>query len=92
MIILGLLNIVTFILNIVFSSVFVLFPRISPEVEAILENFMQVLDKGVDMFCFFLGPVASVLIAYILAFQIVKSTWDLIWFVIRKIPLLNIRE
>lgn len=92
MLILGLLNMVAFILNIVFGSVFALFPDISPEVTAIIENFMAVLDKGVDMFCFLLGPVASVLVAYILAFQIVKSTWDLIWFVIRKIPLLNIRE
>ena len=53
---------------------------------------MTILDTGVDLFCFLLGPVASVLVAYIITFQIVKSLWDLIWFVIRKIPMLNIRE
>jgi len=92
MIIMALLNLVTFILNFVFGLISPFLPEIGPELTNIINNFMNVLDAGLDMFCFFMGPVASVLVAYILAFQIVKSLWDLIWFIIRKIPMLSIRE
>lgn len=92
MIILGLLNIVTFILNFVFELLSPLVPEIGPELTKIIDKFMIILDSGLNMFCFLLGPVASVLVAYILAFQIAKSLWGLIWFIIRKIPMLSIRE
>ena len=92
MIIIGLLNIVTFILTFLFSLIKPFIPEIGEDLTNIIESFMKILDQGVDLFSFLLGPVASVLVAYILAFQIVKSTWDLIWFIIRKIPMINIRE
>lgn len=92
MIILGLLNLVTFILSIVFGMFYPFIPEIGPDLSNIIENFMQILDKGIDLFCFLLGPVSSVLIAYILGFQVVRGIWSLIWFIIRKIPMLNIRE
>lgn len=92
MIIMGLLNVVTFLLTFVFGAVAPYIPPIGEDVTNILNNFMNILDMGVDLFCFLLGPVASILVAYIIGFQIVKSFWDLIWFVIRKIPMLNIRE
>lgn len=92
MIIIGFLNLVTLILNLLFGLIQPLIPKIGPEVTEIIKEFMVILDKGIDLFCFLLGPVASVLVAYILAFQVAKSTWDLVWFIIRKIPMFNIRE
>lgn len=92
MIIIGFLNLVTLILNLLFGLIQPLIPKIGPEVTAIINDFMTILDKGIDLFCFLLGPVASVLVAYILAFQVAKSTWDLVWFILRKIPMLNIRD
>lgn len=92
MIVLGLLNIVTFILNFIFGLISPMMPPIGDNLANIIENFMEVLDMGLDLFCFLMGPVASVLVAYILSFQVIKSLWDLIWFIVRKIPMLGIRE
>lgn len=92
MILLLLLTIVTSIVDFVFGLIANLLLPWSSQLNDILIAFLNVVDQGIDMFYFLFGPVAIVLVTYILSFQVLKHTWDIIWWVIRKIPMLNIRE
>ena len=92
MILIALLSIVTGIVDAVFGFIAQFFLPWGVDLQLILSNFLPVVYKGANMFYFFFGPVAVILVSYILTFQILKHTWDIVWFVIRKIPMLNIRE
>lgn len=90
MILLGLLSIVTIIVE----GVFNLLPtfELGEDIIAYLDSFMSVLDTGLSMFTFFTGPVVPILLGYVLGIEALKHVWQLVWFVIRKIPFLGISQ
>lgn len=92
MILLLLLTLVTSIVDAVFGLIAASFLPWGDTLQNVMESFISILDQGINMFYFLFGPVALILVTYILSFQVLKHTWDIIWWVIRKIPILNIRE
>lgn len=92
MILLLLLTVVTSIVDLVFGLIASSFLPWGDVLQNVMDSFISILDQGINMFYFLFGPVALILVTYILSFQVLKHTWDIVWWVIRKIPILNIRE
>lgn len=90
MILLLLLDVVTSIIDGIFNILPVF--ELGEDIIVFLDKFMLVLDKGLTMFSFFVGPVCPILLGYVLAIESIRHAWQLIWFVIRKIPFLNISQ
>ena len=87
MILMTLMNIVSFFLDLIWG----IFGAITEvgfgnNLDSVLNAFLPIIDNGCAMFNFLFGDIASVLVTYILTFEAVKHTYDIIIWVIHKLP------
>lgn len=89
MLILAILTLAAWLINFVFEIVFALLPiaQLPNEVLNYVEQFFNILSKGVDLFGFLIGPVGKTLLSIVISCEAFHAMWKMIWFVIRKIKL-----
>lgn len=94
MLIMAFLSFCAFLIDSIFNVVFSVMniSEIPSSITSVVSSFFDILARGVDMFGFLIGPVGKILLGIIVNLETFHMLYKLIWFIIRKIPVLNIRE
>ena len=94
MLILAILSFVTFLVGMIFGFVTEVLGigELPESIATIATDFFNILARGVDLFGFLIGPVGKILLSLVISLEAFHAVYKVIWFIIRKIPILNIRE
>lgn len=89
MLILAILTLAAWLIDFVIGFVYSRLPfgELPETILNYVEQFFNILAKGVDLFGFLIGPVGKTLLAIVISLEAFYSIWKIVWFVIRKIKL-----